>query len=41
MHIGEDFFDWMNFVIKLIRLFIEIFGDDDEKQVVKNNHINV
>lgn len=41
MHIGEDFFNWMGFIIKLIRLFIEVFGDEDERKVVKNNHINV
>lgn len=41
MKIGADFFSWMAFVIKLIRLFIESFGDDEEKEVAKNNHIEV
>lgn len=41
MHIGKDFFAWTTFIVKLIRLFIEIFGDENEKEVVKNNHINV
>lgn len=41
MHIGSDFFKWFGFIVKLVRLFIEIFGDDDEKEVAKNNHIEV
>lgn len=39
MHVGSDFFRWMAFVVKLIHLFISVFGDDDEKEVEKNNHI--
>lgn len=41
MHVGDDLFKWMAFIIKLIRLFVEIFGDDDEKEVAKNGHVNV
>lgn len=40
MHVGDDFFKWMSFIIKLIRIFIEIFGDDDEKEAAKNNHVD-
>lgn len=41
MKINGDFFIWLSFIIKLIRLFIELFGDPDEQEVAKNNHIEV
>jgi len=31
MKVGGDFFLILNFVVKLIRLFFEVFGDDDDK----------
>jgi len=39
MHIGSDFFKWMNFIIRLVRIFIEIFGDEEEKTTAKNNNL--
>lgn len=39
MHVGNDFFKWMNFIIQLIRIFIQIFGDDDEKEAANNNDV--
>ena len=39
MKIGDDFFDWMNFIIRLIQIFMEVFGDDHEKEIAKNNHV--
>ncbi|GAH58917.1 unnamed protein product [marine sediment metagenome] len=41
MDVGNDFFKWMAFIIRLIRVFIEIFGNDAEKESAKNNHIEV
>jgi len=32
MKVGGDFFLILNFVVKLIRLFFEVFGDDDDKK---------
>jgi len=34
MKFGRDFFPIFNFVIKLIRLIFECFGDDDDKTMV-------
>ena len=39
MHIGSDFFLWFRFVIELVKLFISIFGNEDEKEELKNNHV--
>lgn len=37
MKFGSDFFPILNFVIKLIRLIFEVFGDDDDKVEVKQS----
>jgi len=37
MKFGRDFFPILNFVIKLIRLIFEVFGDDDDKTVVEES----
>jgi len=37
MKFGSDFFPILNFVIKLIRLIFEIFGDEDDKVEVKKS----
>ena len=37
MHFDESMWKWLGFVIKLIKLFIEIFGDNDEQEIAKNN----
>ncbi len=41
MKINGDFFKWLAFAIRVIRLLIELFGDDDEQEAAKNNHIEV
>lgn len=40
MHFGSDFFNWMGFVMAVIRLFVKIFGDPDEQEQAKNNHVD-
>lgn len=37
MKFGSDFFKMFNFAIQLLRLFIGIFGDDDDKNVVEES----
>ena len=39
MIFGEDFFRWSAFIIRLIKLIAEIFGDDDDKKQA-NNHLS-
>lgn len=36
---GNDFFKWFAFVVQAIKLFISIFGDDEEKKRNGENHI--
>lgn len=40
MKFNDDFFQWLSFIIKLIRIFIEIFGDPAEQESAKRNHID-
>lgn len=37
MKFGGDFFKIFNFAVLLIRLFFKIFGDDEDKKVVKES----
>lgn len=32
MKVGKDFFKILNFAIQIMRLFAQIFGDDESKQ---------
>lgn len=41
MEINGDFFKWLAFVIKLIRIFIEIFGNPDEQEISKKNKVEI
>jgi len=34
MKFGKDFFKILNLVISIMRMFVGVFGDDDDKQVV-------
>jgi len=34
MKIGKDFFRILNFALAIIRLFTQIFGDDEDKEAV-------
>lgn len=34
MKFGSDFFKIFNFIIAIVRLFAEIFGDDESKKLV-------
>jgi len=37
MKFGSDMWLWLRFVIGLIRLLKEIFGDDEDKEDIKKN----
>lgn len=37
---GQDFFKWFRFAVELVKLFISIFGDDNDKNELQNNHID-
>ncbi len=41
MKIDNNFFQWLAFAIRVIRILIEMFGDDNEKEAARNNHIEV
>lgn len=41
MNLGKDFFKWFQFVIALVKLLTQIFGDDDDKAELKKNGNNV
>lgn len=36
---GKDFFKWFRFVIEVVKLFISIFGDDDDRNELNHNHV--
>jgi len=40
MDLGKDFFSWFRFVVATIKLFIQIFGNGEEKNELKRNHID-
>lgn len=37
MTFGTDFFKILNLVIQIMRLFAKVFGNDDEKQAVRES----
>lgn len=39
MHFGGDFFKIFNFAIQLLRLFIGIFGDGEDKEAVHESKV--
>lgn len=39
MKFGRDFFKIFNFAIQLLRLFAKIFGDDEDKEAVKESEV--
>jgi len=39
MKLGSDFFNWFRFITQVIKLFIQVFGDNDENNELKKNHI--
>ncbi len=41
MKFGSDLWSWLKFIIGLIRLLKEIFGDDEDKDDIKNNGIQI
>lgn len=34
---GKDFFLWCNFIIKMLQLFGQIFGSEEEKKVARES----
>lgn len=41
MKFGSDLWDAMRFLIALLKMIIEMFGDDDDKLNAKKNNINL
>lgn len=41
MELGSDFFKWFSFVVQAIKLFISIFGNDDDKAKNGDDQTNV
>lgn len=39
MTLGKDFFLWFKFIVTVIKMFIQIFGDDKENGELKKNGI--
>lgn len=39
MKLGKDFFKWFTFAIALIKLLIQIFGDEEDNHNLQANHI--
>lgn len=39
MKIGSDFWKILNFAIAIIRLFAQIFGDDEDKKAVQESKV--
>lgn len=37
MTLGTDFFKWFKFVFSCIKLLIEIFGKEEDKEELKKN----
>lgn len=36
---GKDFFKWFSFAVQALKLFIRIFGNEEEKEQEKNNNV--
>lgn len=41
MKFGKDLWEALRFLIALLKLIINMFGDDDDKQNAKENNIKV
>ena len=41
MRFGSDMWSWLRFVIGLIRLLKQIFGDEEDKEDIEKNGINI
>jgi len=41
MKFGKDLWEALRFLIALLKLIIEMFGDDDDKQNAKQNNVKV
>jgi len=41
MKFGSDLWSWLKFIIGLIKLLKEIFGDDEDKEDVRSNGIKI
>jgi len=41
MKFGRDLWEAMRFLIALLKLIIEMFGDNDDKENAKKNNINL
>ena len=39
MKFGRDFFKILNIVVRLVRMFAEVFGDDDDKKEAMESRI--
>lgn len=39
MKFGRDFFKIFSFAISLLRLFIGVFGDDEDREQVENSKV--
>jgi len=40
MLFGKDTFKWFAFIVELIKIFIRIFGDDEDKNELDKNGID-
>lgn len=41
MKFGKDLWQALRFLIMLLKLIIEMFGDDDDKAEAKNNNVKL
>jgi len=41
MKFGRDLWDAMRFLIALLKMIIEMFGDNEDKQNAKENNVKV
>lgn len=40
MDLGKDTFKWFAFIVELIKLFIKVFGNDNDNEELNKNGIN-
>lgn len=41
MKVDNNFFKWLAFAMRIIKLMIEMFGDPDEQEEAKNNKVEI
>lgn len=41
MKIDSNFFKWLQFAIRVIKVLIELFGDLDEQEEAKNHKVEI